>query len=225
MKLNYTLFCYIEFINYLILMFRTIAPQDKDSASPLNTVNGVLIATFRETSQSCTELAMSNSPFDLNGSARFQVRAAATFSEPAPAAPTPPNLDWSDTFVAFLFSANGRVSRQSYWLSGLAFSAVNLVVLYLTLRPWIAILTGHADIILADGIWYNLVQSLTLLAVSTLLLWGNVVVTIKRWHDLGKSGWWTLIIFVPLVGAIWHLVECGFFPGTTGANPYGPAPR
>lgn len=166
---------------------------------------------------------MSTSPFDINGSARFQARSAATFSEPSPVTPTP-HRDWSDALVAFLFSANGRVSRRAYWLSGLVFSAVNLVVLYLTFRPWIAIMTGHTDVIMADGVWYNLVQNLTLLAASTLLLWCNVVVIVKRWHDLGKSGWWALIIFVPFVGGLWQLVECGFFPGTTGANTYGPAP-
>ena len=167
---------------------------------------------------------MSTSPFDINGSARFQARSAATFSEPSPVTPTP-HRDWADAFVAFLFSAKGRVSRQAYWLSGLVFSAANLVVLYLTFRPWIAIMTGHADVILADGVWYNLAQNLTLLAASTLLLWCNVVVIVKRWHDLGKSGWWALIIFVPFVGPLWQLVECGFFPGTTGANAYGSAPR
>ncbi len=168
---------------------------------------------------------MSTSPFDLNGSARFQPRSVATFSEPSPQAPTPSGLDRSDAFVAFLFSAKGRVSRQAYWLSGLAFYVINLAVLYLAFRPWIALLTGHFDLILADGVWYNLAQNLTLLVASALLLWCSVVVAIKRWHDRGKSGWWALIIFVPIVGMIWQLVECGFLPGTAGSNPHGPAPR
>jgi hypothetical protein len=46
----------------------------------------------------------------------------------------------------------------------------------------------------------------------------------KRWHDRGKSGWWTLIILIPLVGPIWLLIELGALEGTRGPNNYGPDP-
>jgi uncharacterized membrane protein YhaH (DUF805 family) len=51
-----------------------------------------------------------------------------------------------------------------------------------------------------------------------------IAVYAKRWHDRGKSGWWTLIILVPAIGSIWLLVELGFLRGTPGANKYGPDP-
>ena len=46
---------------------------------------------------------------------------------------------------------------------------------------------------------------------------------IRRLHDTGKSGWWLLLWFVPLVGLIVLLV---FFasPGDLGPNRYGPPP-
>jgi uncharacterized membrane protein YhaH (DUF805 family) len=44
------------------------------------------------------------------------------------------------------------------------------------------------------------------------------------WHDRNKSGWWVLIAFVPVIGGLWYLIECGFLPGTTGANNYGADP-
>lgn len=47
---------------------------------------------------------------------------------------------------------------------------------------------------------------------------------IKRWHDLDKSGWWVLINFIPIVGGLWCLVECGFLKGTVGPNRFGPDP-
>ena len=47
---------------------------------------------------------------------------------------------------------------------------------------------------------------------------------VRRLHDVGKSGWFTLIIFIPLVGVIWLLVlDCT--EGTDGANEYGPDPK
>jgi uncharacterized membrane protein YhaH (DUF805 family) len=36
-------------------------------------------------------------------------------------------------------------------------------------------------------------------------LWPGIAVSIKRWHDRNKSGWWVWINLIPLVGAIWSL--------------------
>ncbi|TGR16409.1 DUF805 domain-containing protein, partial [Mesorhizobium sp. M8A.F.Ca.ET.197.01.1.1] len=46
----------------------------------------------------------------------------------------------------------------------------------------------------------------------------------KRWHDRNKSGWWTLIGLIPIIGGIWLLIELGILEGTRGANQYGPDP-
>jgi uncharacterized membrane protein YhaH (DUF805 family) len=46
----------------------------------------------------------------------------------------------------------------------------------------------------------------------------------KRWHDLDKSGWWTLIALVPFIGIVWFTIEIGILAGTQGANQYGPDP-
>jgi hypothetical protein len=62
---------------------------------------------------------------------------------------------------------------------------------------------------------------LIMLAIYLLCIWINVAVTVKRYHDRDKSGFWFLIIFVPLIGGIWQLVECGFLSGTAGGNSYG----
>jgi uncharacterized membrane protein YhaH (DUF805 family) len=56
------------------------------------------------------------------------------------------------------------------------------------------------------------------------MLYSVFAVYAKRWHDRDKSGWWSLIILVPIIGGIWFLVECGILPGTPGANQYGPDP-
>jgi uncharacterized membrane protein YhaH (DUF805 family) len=60
--------------------------------------------------------------------------------------------------------------------------------------------------------------------IGIALLWPSVAIAIKRWHDRGKSGWWMLIFFVPIVGWIWGGIELGFLKGTDGPNEYGPDP-
>jgi hypothetical protein len=41
---------------------------------------------------------------------------------------------------------------------------------------------------------------------SLLIFIPALAVTVRRLHDVGKSGWMLLIIFIPLIGPIWLLV-------------------
>jgi uncharacterized membrane protein YhaH (DUF805 family) len=43
---------------------------------------------------------------------------------------------------------------------------------------------------------------------------------VRRLHDMNKSGWFTLLYFVPVVGYGFPLVLM-FFRGTNGSNDYG----
>jgi uncharacterized membrane protein YhaH (DUF805 family) len=105
-----------------------------------------------------------------------------------------------------LFSFQGRISRKPYWLAVAVFIAVQIVASLLDL-----ILSGSANGIL------SMVASLVVLVAS-------IAVSVKRWHDRDKSGWWYLIIFVPLIGWVWSVVENGFLRGTEGPNRFGPDP-
>lgn len=55
------------------------------------------------------------------------------------------------------------------------------------------------------------------------LLLPLISVGVRRLHDIGKSGWWLLIGFIPLIGG---LVLLYFYvkPGDAGSNEYGEAP-
>lgn len=115
-------------------------------------------------------------------------------------------LSMKDIFLSF----QGRIPRKVYWLYG---------VLGLLIGTLIAagIVIGIASVI---GDWFNLL----LFPIYIMLIWASLAVQVKRWHDRDKSGWWVLIGLIPLIGAIWQLVECGFLEGTQGDNQFGPAP-
>ena len=49
-------------------------------------------------------------------------------------------------------------------------------------------------------------------------------VTIRRMHDIGKSGWWLLISFIPLIGGLILLYWFIFDGGQPHANDYGAVP-
>jgi uncharacterized membrane protein YhaH (DUF805 family) len=62
------------------------------------------------------------------------------------------------------------------------------------------------------------------LIAQLLLVWISIVGGAKRCHDRDRSGWFQLIILIPVLGALWLLVELGFLRGTIGANRFGPDP-
>ena len=45
------------------------------------------------------------------------------------------------------------------------------------------------------------------LALYVPFIWISLAVSVKRWHDRDKSGWWILIGLVPLIGSIWQFIE------------------
>ncbi|HFB66173.1 MAG TPA: DUF805 domain-containing protein [Aeromonadales bacterium] len=49
------------------------------------------------------------------------------------------------------------------------------------------------------------------------------VFMIRRLNDLDKTGWLSLLTFIPIVGAIFGLYVL-FAKGSPGSNSYGPAP-
>jgi len=120
----------------------------------------------------------------------------------------------------FLFGFSGRIGRGGWWLGEL--------IVFLVLVALFAILAAS----LGSGIPRSAFESrevlnyispsaiavmCSLVALST---WINVAVTVKRYHDRGKSGWWFLIVLIPYVGGLWQLVECGFLRGSDGLNVY-----
>lgn len=48
---------------------------------------------------------------------------------------------------------------------------------------------------------------------------GTAMIVIRRVHDLGRNGWWALLLLVPLANLYIY-----FAPGTAGVNSYGPPP-
>lgn len=44
---------------------------------------------------------------------------------------------------------------------------------------------------------------------------------VRRLHDLGRSGWWSLLMMTPLLNLV-LLIYVLFFPGTKGINQHGP---
>jgi uncharacterized membrane protein YhaH (DUF805 family) len=105
-----------------------------------------------------------------------------------------------------LLDPRGRIARGDWWLYGV------LVPMGLGLLLFALLGIARIRAELAENI------------VNVALLWPTLAVSIKRWHDRGHSGWWVLVVLVPVLGWLVALVVNGLLRGTPGANAYGPDP-
>lgn len=99
----------------------------------------------------------------------------------------------------------GRSRRSEYWY----FVLFNFLA---------AIAIGIVSVIIND-------RDNTLSRLYTLAMFLPALgVTIRRLHDIGKSGWWIFMVLIPLVGAI-ILIVWEATDGQLGSNKYGPNPK
>jgi uncharacterized membrane protein YhaH (DUF805 family) len=123
-----------------------------------------------------------------------------------------PDLTKVSGWFNLLFSPRGRSGRTTYWISQL-FALVMFVFLPVEQESTDIESDSFGDLL-----------AIVLVLVFVLAFWSMIVIQIKRWHDLDKSGYWFLINFLPLGG----LIACGmqgFGRGTVGPNRFGPDPR
>ena len=59
---------------------------------------------------------------------------------------------------------------------------------------------------------------------SLAVLLPSLGVLVRRLHDVGKRGWFFLIILIPLIGFIWLLILL-FRDSQQGENKWGPSPK
>ncbi|HVK08788.1 MAG TPA: DUF805 domain-containing protein [Gemmataceae bacterium] len=98
---------------------------------------------------------------------------------------------------------DGRARRTEYWMFTLITIIISIALAVLDVMTGIGVL----------GLIYGLATFLPGLAVS-----------VRRLHDTNKSGFWILIAFIPLVGAIILLVFMAT-EGDRGSNNFGADPK
>jgi uncharacterized membrane protein YhaH (DUF805 family) len=108
--------------------------------------------------------------------------------------------------MQLFFGFRGRLSRRQFWLYGVL-ALLGLAVLGQGLLGIARVRAHTADLI-----------------VNLLLVWPALAVSVKRWHDRDKSGWWVLVNLVPVIGWIWALIDNGFRRGSAGPNRFGEDP-
>ena len=129
------------------------------------------------------------------------------------------NHGQGELYTPSIISFNGRIGRLRYlaYAMGINFAlmAVMGVVVGVTIGTT-AFMAGSTEGLSTLGVVIGLVFYIAIIVVSVMFMK-------RRLNDLNRSGWWGLLVIVPLVGLL-LAIYLMFFPGTDGDNNWGPAP-
>ncbi|WP_417590996.1 DUF805 domain-containing protein [Parasphingorhabdus sp.] len=128
---------------------------------------------------------------------------------------------------------NGRSRRKEYWMFALL-NTIIYVVLYsimlVFMGPSITEAAMQAQVGMepvepSAGMMASVgIVGMILIVYALAVFIPSLAVTVRRFHDQDKSGWFVLLGLVPFVGGLILLVfMC--LEGTRGDNRYGPDPK
>ena len=92
----------------------------------------------------------------------------------------------------------GRAQRSEFW--------------------WFALFTFVVAVLL--GVVSDVLAGLFSLAV----LLPSIGVAVRRLHDVDRTGWWYLLVLIPLIGPLILIFAFFIHRGTAGANRFGSDP-
>lgn len=119
-------------------------------------------------------------------------------------------MEWYTAVLRKYAEFDGRARRKEYWM----FTLFNIII-YIAL----SIVDQVAGLNKLTG---GISPLATLYSLGVLI--PGLAVSVRRLHDTNKSGWWILIAFIPLIGAIVLLVFM-VTDGDRGKNRFGRDPK
>jgi uncharacterized membrane protein YhaH (DUF805 family) len=107
---------------------------------------------------------------------------------------------------------DGRARRKEYWM----FTLISILI---------SMALGFAAGFVGAAMGLSS-TAITMLALvySVAVLIPSLAVWTRRMHDTGRSGWWFLLILVPIIGAI-ALLVFSVQDSEPGTNAYGKNPK
>ena len=104
----------------------------------------------------------------------------------------------------------GRTNRTTYFLSLVSISCIFPFLNFISHYP-------------IENIFIKLIVVFSMLALAVTLFIGLIALEVRRWHDIGKSGWFAVLNFIPIVGQV-ITITLFFIPGDSQKNKYGKPP-
>ncbi|VFN07840.1 MAG: Uncharacterized membrane protein YhaH, DUF805 family [Candidatus Kentron sp. G] len=111
---------------------------------------------------------------------------------------------------------SGRARRKEFWFFFLFNTIIFSILLFI-------------DISMMDeaGFEYGISEPQTFMRLSGIyalaVFLPILAVWVRRLHDIGRSGWWVLLVLIPLGKFVLYIMA--MFDSQPGENEYGPNPK
>ena len=105
---------------------------------------------------------------------------------------------------------SGRARRKEYWF---------FILFYYIFASITSILDTFLGLSF-NGFGYGVIYLIFILA----MLIPGIAVSVRRLHDVGKSGWMLFVGLIPIIGVIW-LIVLAVKDSQPGSNQYGENPK
>ena len=129
------------------------------------------------------------------------------------------------------FSFEGRTSRKEWWALQAGCISLGLVIIFSIGFAEVSY-TPKSDMNAPEGEvswnvfpWFDPSFSDFLPVTSKIIklfnvayCWIFIASSVRRLHDMDRSGWWWLIFIVPSIGQFVFTIWVGFFPPIPGEN-------
>lgn len=109
--------------------------------------------------------------------------------------------------VSLLFSFKGRINRKQYWLGSTMLGFVNFLANMMSSMLTFSATMEKAP---ADRIAAMASQSVVTLPLFALVFWCSLAVQVKRFHDRGRSGWFSVAPLVAITLLVVSIVGSAF---------------
>jgi uncharacterized membrane protein YhaH (DUF805 family) len=119
-------------------------------------------------------------------------------------------MDWYVKVLKNYATFSGRARRTEYWM----FVLINLIVT--------AVLYGLSTAFNGGALGGLFTALYYVYGIGVFI--PGLAVLFRRLHDTDRSGWWWLLAFIPIVGAI-VLIVFAATEGRRGSNEYGDDPK
>ena len=116
-------------------------------------------------------------------------------------------MHWYTDVIRKYAVFNGRAARPEFWW----FVLINLIIAAMINLVFGVIVGRNSGQVVSD--LYSLAVLLPSLGVG-----------IRRLHDTNRTGWWYLLVFIPVIGWIVLIVFLAM-ASDPGSNNYGPNPQ
>jgi len=121
-------------------------------------------------------------------------------------------MKWYEWYIKCIttdyFNFQGRARRKEYWMFTL-FSSIIYTIFFIIFAKIMSSPNGYI---------------ITVVIYTLAVFFPTLAVTVRRLHDINRSGWWYLLNFIPVIGVLIIFIFL-LLDSTPGDNNYGENPK